>query len=152
MNPYMRARCMHFTEVNWILDDAVNQTLYSDFLLFHSKMMMRKSMVHWNFDAHDTLENMARCINLSDILGNGTWFFAVKYVHVHQWYSNRNCSPKLVQVGLLDNAGSDFPMKFLALNAVNTIDESIKIRHTHTHTPSKINKPAVMIPNVVALL
>ena len=63
------ARCIHFTEVNWILDDAVNQMLYSDFLLFHSKMMMMKSTVHWNFDAHDTLENMAQCINSFDILG-----------------------------------------------------------------------------------
>lgn len=83
-SPHVRAWCMHFTEGNWILDDAEDQTLYSDFLMFHLMMMRRKSMVHWNFDAHDILENMAQYINSFDILGNGTWFFAVRYVHGHR--------------------------------------------------------------------
>lgn len=116
----IRCACI-FTEVNWILDDAVDQMLcyqmgFSD--LFHSMMMMRMWMVHSSFDARDTPESMALCINSFDIRGNGISFFVVECVHVHQLCSSKNCSPAPVQAVSPGNVVSDFRAKFRALNAI----------------------------------
>lgn len=99
---------------NWISDDVVNQLIRLHFL-YH--LMVRKSMVRLNFDAHDTLESMALCINSFDIRGNDTWFFAVIYVHERRSCSNRNYNLMRVPDESLDNVESDSPMKFLAINA-----------------------------------
>lgn len=76
-------------------------------------------MVRWNFDAHGILESRALYINSSDTRGNGISFFAVKCVHAHRWYSNRNCSLARARAESLDSVVSDFPTKFRALNAIN---------------------------------
>lgn len=109
-------------------------------------------MVHLNFDAHDTLESMALCINSFDIRDNGTWFSAAIYVHGHRSYSNRNYNLMPAPVESLDNVVNDSPMKSHAINAVGkwkfSGTKSVFIRFQIM----KLNyKPGVRKLNVAAL-
>lgn len=74
---------------------------------------------HLNLDAHDTLESMALCTDLSGIRDNDIWFCAVIFGRVRRLYSSKSCNPELDLDELQGNAVIDSPLIFLEVNARN---------------------------------